>query len=648
VPPAPEGEGQARVRGRLFRHPRALFAVTAATVAFGVFSSSVGIGALPTSTLPVYGVTNGDGSRTTVAELGDVNGDHLDDYAIGMPHADANGADSGIVYVFLGHAGAASPTATPLNLAAASFRISGHGGELLGYAIAGGDLNGDGRADIAIGAPMAGAPAKSNGGAVYIVYGQLHPADLSTTTLSTAGYTNDPSNPATQSPLGSRYDGFQVDSHTGMAIAVVPDINVYNNNDNHGSGPGLNDLVVGMPDASLHRPGGGGIAVLYGKRTSVHINLSDLWEAGYPYYLHVDYPSLDNQHLGESVAGVPDMTGDGVPDIALGAPQADPGGRNDAGSVWIISGNLPAIGPGCSNHMVDNTCPWIRITGLTAAQGYRIDGAAAGDGLGSSLASVGDQNGDGIPDLAIGESAASPAGRSSAGAVVVVAGQHGSATRDLATVPPLQRIDGAMAGAGLGASIAAAGDVDGDGRVDILAGAPGESSFTGAAYLLRGAPNTATDLALAPAKLQPAGPGAQAGSAVAGGLSLDGTGVDGLIAAPGASTAFIVSGPGMLDPPIPPVTVPPAPPVAPVAAPVTPAPITAAVDQPAAAVKPAVKKKKKLPLCPLKKPKPRYKLVNGKRMKVKPAPCRPRPNAKAIAKAKARAKAKAKAAATSR
>jgi hypothetical protein len=618
------------------RQPRTMLALTAAIVGIGVFSSSVGIGALPTSTLPVYGVTNGDGSRTTVAELGDINGDGYNDYAVGMPYADANGPDSGIVYVFLGKAGAFGPAPTALNLAAASFRIIGHGGEMLGYSLAGGDLNGDGRADIAIGAPMAGPPAKSDGGAVYIVYGQTHPADLNTTTLSTAGYTNDPTAPATQSPLGSRYDGFQVDSHTGMSMAVVPDVNVHNTND--GGGAHLNDLIIGMPDADLHRPGGGGVAVLYGKKTSVHINLSDLWEAGYPYYFHIDYPSLDDQHVGETVAAVPDMTGDGVPDIAIGAPQADPDGRTDAGSVWIISGNLPQIDAGCSNHMLDDSCPWIKLNQLTAAQGYRIDGAKAGDGLGSSLASVGDQNHDGIPDLAIGASAASPDGRSSAGEVVVVAGQHGSATRDLAAATPLQEIDGAMAGAGLGASIAAAGDVDGDGHVDLLAGAPGEGSFTGAAYLLRGAPNTVTDLALVPAKIVPAGAGAQAGSSVAAGLSLDGSGMDGLIAAPGASGAFVINAAGMLNPPIPPAFA-PTPPVAP-AAPAT-TPLAPAVTKPE--VRPAVvtkKPKKKLPLCPLKKPKTKYRIVKGKRVKVKPAPCRARAKTKAKGKAKVVSKAK--------
>ncbi len=602
------------------KRPRLSLALVSAVVAFGVFSSSVGIGALPTSSLPIFGVTNGTGSRATVAELGDVNGDGIGDYAVGLPNANAG---SGMVYVFLGHAGALAPTPTALNLGAASFTITGHGGEMLGYAIAGDDVNGDHLDDIAIGAPAAGMPSKADGGAVYIAFGSTHPQSLASTQLYPTGYTNDPTGPASPSPFGSRYDSFGVSAHTGMALAALPDVN----------GDGFRDIAVGSPDTSIHRPGEGNVAVLYGKPHGVHINLSDLWENGYPYYFHIDFPALDYQHVGESITGVGDVTGDGWPDLAIGAPQADPNGRVDSGSVWIISGHLPPIDAGCSMHMVDNSCPWIRLKDLTAAQGYRIDGAAAGDGLGSSLAGVGDQNGDGIPDIAIGESAASPAGRSGAGAVVVVPGQRGVTVRNLATAPPLQRFYGAQAGGGLGASLAAAGDVDGDGHIDMLAGAPGESGFAGAAYLLRGAAGATSDLAGATAKIAPAGAGAQAGSAVAAGRSLDGGDADALVSAPGIDGAFVIGGSGtpILPGPDPPPAQPAAPP---------PAGTTGAGKAAASVTKPAVRPRagkkthKKLRLCPLKKPKPRYHLVKGKRVKVKPKPCRPRHKAKAKAKHK--------------
>ena len=142
---------------------------------------------------------------------------------------------------------------------------------------------------------MAGAPGRSGGGAVYTVFGTPHPVDVNTSALSGAGYTNSPTSPAPRSPIGSRYDGFQVDSHMGMSLASLGDVN----------GDGYDDIAAGAPDANLHRQGGGGVAVLYGKPSGEHITLTDLWSNGYPYFWHVDYPTLDDQHVGESVAGVP-------------------------------------------------------------------------------------------------------------------------------------------------------------------------------------------------------------------------------------------------------------------------------------------------------------------------------------------------------
>jgi hypothetical protein len=442
-------------------------------------------------------------------------------------------ADAGIAYVFLGRAGQLAPAPASLDLSQAAFTISGRAGEMLGYKIVGNDVNADGLADVVLGAPMAGAPSKSGGGAVYVVFGSTRPASISTNSLSFAGYTNATTNPATPSPLGSRYDGFQQNGHTGMSLAALPDVN----------GDGYRDIAVGAPDAGLHRPGGGGVAVLYGKPRGVHVTLNDLWENGYPYFFHVDYPAIDNQHIGMSVASVGDMTGDGWPDIAIGAPQADPGGRIDAGSVWIINAHLPPA-TGCRRPVADATCPWLKLRSLTASQGYRIDGAVAGDQLGSSLAGIGDQNGDGIRDLAIGEAAASPLGRAGAGAVVVVPGQTNAVTRNLAVTPPLQSIAGATAGAGLGASLAAAGDVNADGRVDMLIGAPGESGSAGAVYPVLGGPGT-TDLAGASSRIAPAAAGSMAGSSIAAGSSLDGGSPDALIAAPGSGSAgawFVVGG----------------------------------------------------------------------------------------------------------
>ena len=68
-----------------------------------------------------------------------------------------------------------------------------------------------------------------------------------------------------------------------MALAALPDVN----------GDGFDDLVVGAPDASLHDPGGGGVAVLYGKPQGVRVTLTDLWEKSYPYFFHADFPDTD-------------------------------------------------------------------------------------------------------------------------------------------------------------------------------------------------------------------------------------------------------------------------------------------------------------------------------------------------------------------
>ena len=248
--------------------------------------------------------------------------------------------------------------------------------------------------------------------------------------------------------------------------------------------------------------------------------------------------------------------------------------------------------------------------------------------------------------------------------------------------PPLQTIYGPVAGAGLGASLAAAGNVGGDGHEDFLAGAPGEAGSAGAAYLVIGAAGTTSDLALAAAKIAPAGAGSMTGSTLAAGFSLDGGGADSIVSAPGAERERrLVPGRRQRHPGAAPAAGHPdaartassaavAPAAARLAAASSRDAALAARDTAGTACRAAgtsrdhgrhddaerarghrdhdapttgstatnpppkrpSRKEEELPLCPVKKAKPKYKIVKGKRVKVKPAPCRPRPKTKATAK----------------
>ena len=603
-----DGDGFCGSRARRSRWSTAI-------VGFGVFSSSIGVGALPTTSLPIYGDTTTERvaydrrdarrrqrrppsrlrRRHAVLRRGRYRLRHRLRVPRAcrrpQPHALRAERRLGLVHDHRARRRAArvrhQPAATSTTTAGRT-SASAHRWER---------------------APTASAPVSSTSSS-----DRRNPRNLSTNELNYTGYTNAPTNPAPHSPLGSRYEGFQPNSHTGTSVAAMPDVN----------DDGRAELAIGMPDASLHIPGGGGAAVLYGTAQGEHINLADLWEAGYPYYFHVDLPTLDQQHVGETVASVPDMTGDGSPDLAIGTPQSDLNGI-DSGSVWIINGRLPAA-TGCRRPTVDATCPWIRLRNLTAVQGYRIDGAAAGDGLGSSIASVGDQNGDGRPDLAIGASSASPYGRSGAGQVVIVPGQSGSATRNLAVSPPLQlhrRLDGRRGPRRLARPGRRHGRRRAHRRAGRRTGRAGPhgrrvSPARRARHDHRSRPGDGQDRRRRRRRAVRQRGGRRAGARrcrrrrpdrrpwrgrrVHRQRRRDAQSHDARRAARRSGTcAGGAGGRGARD---------------------------------AREPRPAPKKPKKLKLCPLKKPKTKYKVVNGKRVKVKPAPCRARPKTKSAAGAR--------------
>src|SRR5690606_35183543 len=148
----------------------------------------------------------------------------------------------------------------------------------------------------------------------------------------------------------------------------------------------------------------------------------------------------------------------------IGAYHADPLSRANAGESYVVFGSTSGFPSGS-------------LAGLDGSNGFRIDGAAAFDRSGYSVASAGDVNGDGFDDLLIGAAYADPGGNSAAGASYVVFGKASgfAASIDLAALDGATgfRVDGAAAGDYSGTSVASAGDVNGDGFGDLIVGATG-------------------------------------------------------------------------------------------------------------------------------------------------------------------------------
>jgi Ca2+-binding RTX toxin-like protein len=134
------------------------------------------------------------------------------------------------------------------------------------------------------------------------------------------------------------------------------------------------------------------------------------------------------------------------------------------------------------------------LASLDGSNGFRINGAAAGDRAGGSVSQAGDVNGDGFDDVIIGAAGASPGSRAGAGAAYVVFGSDAGFDASL-TLADLDgtngfRLSGVDAGDAMGSSVAGAGDINGDGIDDIIVGAPlgesGSRQSTGETYVVFG------------------------------------------------------------------------------------------------------------------------------------------------------------------
>ena len=274
------------------------------------------------------------------------------------------------------------------------------------------------------GAPRADAPGRADAGSVYVVFGR---ADAATVDLASLG------------SAGTRIDGAIAGDAAGTALSAPGDLN----------GDGRADLLIGAPGADPAGASGAGSAyVVFGTAAAGTIDLASLGSAGF----RIDGAAAGDA-LGSAVAAPGDVDADGRPDVLVGAPEADRNGRAASGSAYVV--HSPVGGTTVS-------------TASLGSQGYVIDGAAAGDRLGTSVAAGGDVDGAGLADMVLGAPGADPSARADAGAAAVVFGLAGSANVDMASPGARGRvISGAVAGDGLGTRVAIAGDQNGTGPQDI-------------------------------------------------------------------------------------------------------------------------------------------------------------------------------------
>ncbi len=446
-----------------------------------------------------------------LSAINDLNGDGRPDFIFGLPGDGDKDIDAGRVVVVLDTDAPGSTngvTGGQNRIIIDSVFAADRAGAAVGSVS---DLDGDGIAEILVGAPGMDNAAIIDAGVAFVVWGSSvgggvdlkdlydengggyaikgeTEGDAAGTTIMAIGDLNgdgkadilvgSPGHDSGGANAGAAYvvwgkstssivnlssvasgtGGFKIIGESngdaaGTVLGTLADIN----------GDGKAEILIGTPDSTAGGANSGAVYVVFGKATTTAVNLASV-AAGVGGFRITGVAGDD---AGAAVTGLGDINGDGLADILVGAPRSD--------SAYVVFGKA-------------NTTEVNLADVANGIGGYHILGENAGDLDMISVTGGADLNRDGIADLVIG-AASNSEGGANAGAVYVVWG-GGSKTVDQALVA--QSIGGAKvvgaAGSLTGASVLITGDVNGDGAADLMIGAPGSGEsayvlFTPASWL---------------------------------------------------------------------------------------------------------------------------------------------------------------------
>ncbi|MCA9024786.1 MAG: FG-GAP repeat protein, partial [Planctomycetaceae bacterium] len=379
---------------------------------------------------------NGDRLGQSLTNVGDMDGDGVTDLAVGTYRDDDGGTNRGAAYILLMNADGTVKSHLKISDTEGGLTGALDDFDWFGFSLANvGDIDGDGLNELAIGALRdddGGAENSAERGAVYILsLDQVTPPGIVTVERKISD------------TAGNFLAILDDNEHFGRAVADLGDLD----------GDGINDLAIGATRDGDGGPKRGAVYTLFLNANGTVKSYQKISDTFGNFTAQLD----DGDEFGSSIATIGDLDGDGVNDLAIGAQFDDDGGNGEKGAIYVLFLNTNGT---VKSHQK-----------ISAAQGTFTAALDGFDLFGSSIANLGDVDGDGVTDLAVAAYGDDDGGAGRGAVYVLFLNSDG-------TVKSHQKISDTEGnftadlenGRGIGKSLASLDDLDGDGVTDIVTG----------------------------------------------------------------------------------------------------------------------------------------------------------------------------------